>query len=75
VIWAAVAIGLVLVVLYLRSRRDPYSLRDLERLQNQLEFESVEEISTDEADEVICPNCFEAYESNRPACPRCGKLK
>ena len=73
--WAA-SFGLVLtgLVLWWRRNRDPYSLSELERVQNEADFKEAEAVHADQADEIVCPQCFETYDSARPACPRCGKI-
>lgn len=61
------------ILAWLRARRDPYSLKELERIQNEVAFAEADQIAVD-ADEVVCPNCFETFDASRPACPRCGRL-
>lgn len=73
--WAT-SLGLVLtgLAIWWRQNRDPYSLKELERAQNQADFDNAEAMYAHQAGEIVCPNCFEAYDNSRPACPRCGKL-
>ncbi|MCW5942009.1 MAG: hypothetical protein KIS66_07240 [Fimbriimonadaceae bacterium] len=51
---------------------DPYDLKELRRIQERKEYEDLELVSPDDADTVVCPNCFESYPARLKVCPRCG---
>lgn len=69
-----VAIGLLVGARFCAAGRDRYSLSALNRLEEQMAFHEADSLDTSSAAEIVCPNCFEAYDAARPACPRCGKL-
>lgn len=58
---------------WIRRNSDPYSLEALRHVHQQKEFEAMDLVAPDDAEGVVCPNCFETYSSRLPCCPNCGR--
>jgi hypothetical protein len=55
--------------------REKYDLSALAAVHDRAELDTVREPSiSDDADEVICLGCGEAFHPRLPACPRCGRI-
>lgn len=55
-----------------RLRTDPYSLAALHRLDDE-PAPLAEETDLGEAEQVLCPGCYQAYGGWLPVCPHCGR--
>lgn len=62
--------ALVSAVLAFRSR-DPYSLKELQRVHEQQIFNEVDEVRPDDDADVVCPNCGTVRGAVLPKCPHC----
>lgn len=70
-----IAVGgvVMMVVHFVKSRRDPYSLADLRELEERAEADRLREaMGRAEGDGVMCPQCFTVFNADLPSCPNCA---
>lgn len=63
--------GAIVWFVRVRPRRDRYDLSELRRIEEEETLADAGWEATDDADEIVCPNCGTIRESRLPICPSC----
>ncbi len=55
-------------------RRGKYDLRELQRVHEREELDSIEVGAPEDADGIVCVHCGTVYDRRIPVCPNCRQM-